>query len=145
VVIYADTSFLVSLYGEDTNSEQARTLAHQLSKPFYWTDLVNHECCNAFRLGQFRGELNASECEAFLSCIREDQTTNILIRTPLDWSEVYRCAEKMAEKYTPGIGSRSLDILHVASAQWLDADCFVSFDRRQNELARNIGLHVENI
>jgi len=40
------------------------------------------------------------------------------------------------------LGTRTLDILHVASASILEADAFHSFDRNQKRLARIEGLRT---
>jgi hypothetical protein len=43
---------------------------------------------------------------------------------------------------TQELGARTLDVLHVACACELAADCFLSFDQRQLVLAERAGLRV---
>ena len=43
---------------------------------------------------------------------------------------------------TPTLGTSSLDVLHVASAQVLGCRRFVSYDERQLALAKAAGLRV---
>jgi predicted nucleic acid-binding protein len=49
---------------------------------------------------------------------------------------------QMARRRTPQLGTRTLDLLHVASALKLQADSFYTFDRNQEKLARVEGLIV---
>jgi len=44
--------------------------------------------------------------------------------------------------HTAALGTRTLDVLHVASAVTLEATHFVSYDRRQVALATAAGLRV---
>ena len=145
MVIYADTSFLVSLYGSDGNSLRANQAAQSLSRPFPWTELVRLECRNAFHLSQFRGELNPKQCGQLLDCLDEDRAAGILHPIALDWGAVYTLAEDIASSTTPTMGNRSLDILHVASAKWLKATVFLTFDLRQSPLARHVGMDVPDL
>ena len=51
-------------------------------------------------------------------------------------------AERLSALHSEKLGTRSLDILHVASALVLGSTSFVTFDRRQASLARASGLKV---
>jgi len=53
---------------------------------------------------------------------------------------VYARAEQIARRYGSRLGVRTLDILHVTSAVLLRAEMFLSFDLRQLNLARALGL-----
>jgi predicted nucleic acid-binding protein len=56
--------------------------------------------------------------------------------------EVVREAERLSALHSEKLGTRSLDILHVAAALVLGAAEFHSFDGRQAALARAAGLRV---
>ena len=56
------------------------------------------------------------------------------------WRAALRRAAEMSQTHTPRFGCRSLDVLHVAIAVELDFRTFVTFDRRQQQLARALGL-----
>ena len=58
---------------------------------------------------------------------------------------VFIHAIEVSKKHSAGIGSRSLDILHVASALSINADRFLTFDGRQTKLAALAGLKIENL
>jgi predicted nucleic acid-binding protein len=51
-------------------------------------------------------------------------------------------AERLSAAHSEKLGTRSLDILHVASALVLGSVSFLTFDRRQAALARVAGLKV---
>ncbi|MFN0172460.1 MAG: PIN domain-containing protein [Bryobacteraceae bacterium] len=51
-------------------------------------------------------------------------------------------ARRIAEKRMAGLRVRSLDVLHVAAALTLGASAFLTFDKRQQELARLEGLRI---
>lgn len=55
---------------------------------------------------------------------------------------VYEIAQRMALKQSALSGTRTLDILHVASAIVLRAEEFWSFDIRQGQLAQAEGLRL---
>ena len=59
------------------------------------------------------------------------------------WEKLVQEAESLAEHHTPVLGTRSLDILHVAAALVLGATEFCTFDTRQGKLAKATGLHVQ--
>jgi hypothetical protein len=63
----------------------------------------------------------------------------------LDWSAIFINAIDLSEKHSSGIGSRTLGILHVASALSINADRFLTLDDRQTRLAAFAGLKLENI
>ena len=51
-------------------------------------------------------------------------------------------AKRLAEKQTLRLGTRTLDVLHVASALVLKADTFYTFDVNQRKMAKAEGLVV---
>ncbi len=55
---------------------------------------------------------------------------------------VYAQARLLISRWTARLGTRTLDILHVAAALTLRADAFHTFDERQRKLAKAAGLRV---
>ncbi len=51
-------------------------------------------------------------------------------------------AKRLSAAYTLSGGHRSFDILHAAAAVRLKAERFLTFDRRQKDLAEAVGLTV---
>ncbi|PYS09059.1 MAG: hypothetical protein DMG17_27765 [Acidobacteria bacterium] len=58
------------------------------------------------------------------------------------WPSVLRVATRLSEQHSAAYGTRSLDIIHVATAKLSRIEEFVSFDSRQRDLASAIGLKV---
>ena len=143
MVDYADTSFLISLYGRDANSRPAQALASELEVPLAFPPLLCHEARNAVRLALFRHEVSTEEADAILSVLADDVRTGVLVDTPLSWTDVFAEAEVLSATHTPGLGTRALDILHVAAARVVGARLFLTFDARQKALAKKAGLKVK--
>jgi predicted nucleic acid-binding protein len=142
MVIYADTSFLFSLYARDANSDQANRLITKRGMPLIWTALQRHELRNAFRLSNFRGEISKTECLNLIHTLEQDALNGVLIETNINWKEAYSVAEKLSNSHTQTLGSRGFDILHVAVALSLGTTEFLSFDIRQKKLAKAAKLRV---
>lgn len=135
MVVYADTSFLFSLYAQDANTVHAAELIAKLHSALMVTPLQRFELRNALRLSVFRGEISDKECRQVLDLIEADIKIGVLIETPVSWSEVYAEAETLSAVHTANMGTRSLDVLHVASAVAVGATSFYTFDIRQHNLA----------
>jgi predicted nucleic acid-binding protein len=56
------------------------------------------------------------------------------------WRSALNRATELSRAYTPTLGVRSLDVLHVACALELGRRFFLTFDTRQLELAKVSGL-----
>lgn len=138
---YADTSFLVSLYGHDALSEAAVAAVEKHRPRFFLTPLGELEFLNAVALGVFRKEWTASEARAVQAKFREHRDTGFFVLETLP-ATVWGLAQRMALSRAPQLGVRTLDILHVASALLVKAKTFYSFDDRQRKLARLEGLLV---
>jgi predicted nucleic acid-binding protein len=139
LTIYADTSFLVSLYTPDANSEPAAQLMQRTKPPVLFTPLGEAELTNAFYLRIFRKELNLSEVKRAFAMFREDLATGVIALKPLPGNAFQR-AIQISRGSTARLGTRTLDILHVASALALSADQLYTFDNAQRRLARAEGL-----
>jgi predicted nucleic acid-binding protein len=143
MVAYADTSFLVSLYGQDANSAPAQQLAATFKTPLAFTALLRHEARNAVRLAVFRKEITPVECQAVLAAIESDTKTGALVVTPVDWAEVYAEAEALSAAHAEKLGTRASDVLHVAAAAAIGVKEFYTFDIRQKALATKVGIKVK--
>jgi predicted nucleic acid-binding protein len=141
VSVYADTSFLVSLYVLDANSERAAASMKQAKFPVLLTSLSELELTNAISLRLFRKELAPSKIKVAHALVRKDLTDGVLLVKPLA-TGIFERAMRMARRRTPQLGTRTLDVLHVASALELKAEMFYTFDRNQEKLAKTEGLLV---
>ena len=138
---YADTSFLVSLYVLDVNSAPAAAQMKRAALPLSLSPLGEIEIANAFQLRLFRKELDHSKVKAAQKLFREDMANGVIVLRPLP-SVVFDEARRLAEKHTRRLGTRSLDLLHVASALVLRTETFFTFDEKQRKLAKAEGLLV---
>jgi predicted nucleic acid-binding protein len=139
--VYADTSFLVSLYCADGNSAAAIARMGQLRGEFLLTPLAELELVNALQLRVFRKETSVEAAQAGLRDFEEDLRDGMYLpqAMPLD---VYNRARQISARQAASLGTRTLDILHVASALQLKADRFWTFDQRQAALASAEGLRA---
>jgi predicted nucleic acid-binding protein len=137
--IYADTSFLVSLYVSDVHSAAASRIMRRALLPVLMTPLGELELLNALHLRLFRDELTATEIKAAAALFRDDIGEGILSLKSLSAS-IFERAKMISRSQTASLGTRTLDILHVASALVLHADTFCTFDKSQRQLAKMEGL-----
>ena len=139
---YADSSFLVSCYVTDENTPQAKGYLRRPGSPLVLTALRVLEVPNTFKLGLFRGLFAAADASAAWKNLELHVRSGRLLKKPVKWPLVLRIAARYSELHSATIGTRSLDILHVATAKALRAVEFVSFDSRQRTLAATVGLKV---
>ena len=141
--IYADTSVLFSLYVTDANSPRADAWRQANPVPLGFTGFHRIELRNALSLAVFQQRLTTAESLAAWQEVQQDLASGLLVAQPDLWGKLVREAESLAEHHTPVLGTRSLDILHVAAALVSGATEFCTFDTRQGKLAKAAGLHVQ--
>lgn len=140
---YADTGFVVTLYKEEATSASAAALMASQTAGVGLSQLGELELRNALHMAVFRGELGANEAAPMQSLFQEDVANGIFIITPVPASTLFAKAMELADRHSSGLGTRSLDLLHVAAALLLKADIFLSFDEHQRQAAKAEGLHVK--
>jgi len=139
--IYADTSFLVSLYSLDANSvAAARTVKASVGDRFL-TILVELEVINAFGLRVFRKEVTAAQAQSSLSDFEKDLRDGVFQLRGLP-DTVFERARQLSRRTTARLGTRTADILHVAAALELGVDYLYSFDQHQRKLAQTVRLKL---
>ena len=77
-----------------------------------------------------------------LASFGEDVADGRYAQADVLWRATLRRAGEISRAHTATVGCRSLDVLHVATALELGLRTFVTFDRRQQQLARVAGLKV---
>jgi predicted nucleic acid-binding protein len=136
---YADTSFLFSLYVPDANSAAASAMMRRTMLPIISSDLGEFEFANAVCGRVFTKDLRPHNVQELLDLFSKDIAQGILRSTPLSTAALAR-GRQLARSHTPKVGTRGLDVLHVASALVFGADVFFTFDRGQAVLAAAVGL-----
>lgn len=96
---------------------------------------------NALQLRLFRKEVRPSEARAANAAFRADLHDGVFAMRALP-EEILARARQLASRWTARLGTRSLDIIHVAAAIALHADVFHTFDDRQRKLAKAAKLEV---
>lgn len=144
-MIYVDTSVIIKLYFKEEYSRDASNWLKENNEAIPLTSFHELELINAINLKQFRTEITPDETRLILSRFEEHEISGIYYRPQLDWSAIFIHAIDLSKKHSASIGSRSLDILHVASALSISADRYLTLDDRQTRLAALAGLKIENI
>jgi predicted nucleic acid-binding protein len=140
--VYADTAFLCSLYAPDAHTARAAKWMAAASDPLPVIGLHRLELRNALRLRVFRKEIDPEQRDRAMQMFLSDLAARFLLPVEPAWSEVLTEAERLSAGHTERVGTRSLDILHVASAVVLGMPQFLTFDTRQADLASSAGLRV---
>jgi predicted nucleic acid-binding protein len=109
-----------------------------LPLPMTW--LHQLEFRNALRLRVFRKEITQQQRNASLNSLLADLAAGVLAHVELPLADVTTEAERLSAEHSETLGTRSLDVLHVASALVLGLSDFLSFDHRQHALAAAAGL-----
>lgn len=139
-----DTSFLVSLYVFDANSVRAANNLNQLPLPIFLTPLLETEIANAFHLLVFRRHSSEQNIKISSDLFSRDLRAGIFELKSFS-VEIFRRASQIASRRTASFGTRTLDLLHVASAVFFESDLFCTFDRNQAKLASAEGLKVAEL
>jgi len=139
---YADTSFLFSYYASDTHSTRSDAWRQLHAEPLPFTVLHRLELRNAFELAVFQNRLTAKEAGELWAQVEADLSAGLLDTPSVSLPDLFHRSDALARDHTAQTGARSLDILHVATAQVLVADESVTFDVRQAALANRLGLRV---
>ncbi len=139
---YTDPSALLKLYLNEPESRAMATWRAKLPGPLAVTHHGRVELINGISLAAHRRFLSDSAFAAALSALDDDFEAGRYRQTDLLWRSALKRAGEISRQHTPVLGTRSLDVLHVASALELGLRRFVSFDERQQNLARAVGLKV---
>jgi predicted nucleic acid-binding protein len=140
--VYADSSFVVSLYLTDVHSPEARRRV-QGAPPLILTALHRAEWAHALGQHQFRGTVTAEAARRANSQLVSDAAASLWREAPLPDNAFELCAD-LARRYGPKLGIRTPDSLHVACALEFKAERFWTFDERQGKLAKAEGLKVSS-
>jgi hypothetical protein len=143
-MIYADPSFLCSLYGWDANSPTAiDAFSKERHRPLFFTPWQRFEVHNSIRLAAGRlsrgGHPVLFQIGNVLRAIREDLSAGRLRHVDPDSRDALRLAEELSERHTESIGTGAVDVWHVAAAVMLNAEVFWTFDDAQRKLALACG------
>ena len=102
---------------------------------------MESEFVNAISSRVFRKQLLPWQVKDAHRAFREDAESGLLRIVPLP-AAAFEHALRIAAQHTAVLGTRCLDVLHIAAAITLKAETFFTFDKRQSQLAVAEGLRV---
>jgi predicted nucleic acid-binding protein len=144
-MVYVDTSILVKLYFRESFSSEAARWVTRNNQSLPFTAFHELEFTNALNQKLFRKELTRDMVIEVTNRFEHHEDKGVYYRPTLDWGRVMSQSQELSRDYTPATGSRSLDIIHVASARTLGCLSFFTFDSKQEKLAEQAGLEVIRI
>jgi len=143
-VLYVDTSVIVKLYIKEEYSLEVSHWIRKNNEAIPLTRFHELEFTNAIYLKQFRTEMTNEQALLVLAKFDEHQRRGVYYRPQINWTDTINSALDLSQSHTKTTGSRSLDIMHVASALAIKANRFLTLDKRQSALADLAGLTIEN-
>lgn len=139
---YADPSALLKLYVHEPESAAMGAWRRRTRGALPVTPHGRLEIINGISLATFRGAIGAEASSDAMKSFDEDCAEGRYVEIDVLWRATLRRAAEISRLHTPTLGCRSLDVLHVATAIELGLHDFVTFDRRQQHLARAAGLRL---
>jgi predicted nucleic acid-binding protein len=143
---FPDTSFLFSLYLPRPSSAEAARIFSELNGPLPISSLLVFEFENAVRLATWLHRQDKDNgfpvqvAQIALARLEADLDDGVLEEASCDYGRIIDRARKISNTHTWRSGYRSLDVLHVATARYLRASRFLTFDANQRKLAEAEGM-----
>jgi hypothetical protein len=140
---YSDASYLVSAFGEDSNTLEAKRWLRQCADfPILITRLTVLETETALRAAVADGRLTQEKMQAAMADIHRSVLEGHLQRKDVPHHQWFPQGHRISMHATTGCVCRALDVLHVAAAVIVKAKGMLTFDKHQRELAKAEGLEV---
>jgi predicted nucleic acid-binding protein len=143
--VYADPSALALLYLHQTGSREMVAWRRRTAGSFPVTHHGRVEIINAINLATHRGEITLEKAAAAQALLWEEFSNGYLTQVDVLWRAALNRAAQLSAAHTPKLGTRSLDVLHVACALELNLRRFLTFDERQQNLAAAAGLKLVRV
>ena len=140
--VYVDPSALVGLYIHQSSSRLVSTWRGKLPGALPVTHHGRTEVINAICRVAFSGHLDETGLAEALADFAADFATGQLHQVDILWRAALNRGAELSQTYTPNLGTRSLDVLHVACALELKLRSFLTSDERQRKLAAAVGLRL---
>jgi predicted nucleic acid-binding protein len=140
--LYVDPSALLKLYLHEPESVAMSAWRARVRGALPITRHGQVEVVNAICLAAFRKLNGAGAMRDALASFDEDVLEGRYADADVSWRAAFGRAAELSRAHTASLGCRSLDVLHVATALELGRRTFVTYDQRQQQLARTAGLRV---
>lgn len=143
-MIYWDTSALLKLYAEETDSTAYRQELIRQTRRLVVSFLHHTELFYALRMKEERGEIQSGGARKAAARFFQDIRNGHYHVQALDSDVRGRACEVLAEclQSSPPVPLRTLDGLHLSAASVSGCDTVVTADVRMGNAARSIGLGV---
>lgn len=138
----ADSSLIVALYLAEVDSARADAACAAVPPPILLTDWHRVEIANAFQRAVKNGRITAAQAEVLWQDFTNDVTAGRFEIATIDYEAVLTRTLALTQKHTATIGTRSLDLIHIATALEIEVADFLSFDHRQRQAGSAEGLNV---
>jgi predicted nucleic acid-binding protein len=137
---YVDPSALLKLYIHEAESAAMSAWRVRARGSLPITEHGRSEIVNGICLAMFEKRVSREAMLDALASFDDDLRQNRYTVMDLLWRATQRRAADLSRTHTATTGCRTLDVLHVATAVELGLADFVTFDKRQQRLARIVGL-----
>jgi predicted nucleic acid-binding protein len=140
--VYVDPSALARLF---IHSEGSREMSAWRAKAGGGLAVTHHgrvEIVNAICRLAFSGHLDPGGLASALAEFDAEFAEGRFWQADILWRAALDRAADLSRRHTPTLGTRSLDVLHVACALELGLRRFLTFDRRRRDLAAAAGLKL---
>lgn len=146
MIVYCDTSFLVSYLNEDdANHKAARNLVEKWdSHDFVVCEVHLLELPAALRAATHRTKDPVPAHVARRVINRFDRAVNgkLFLRKPVEMSESVGMARSLGDSHGWEKRHTTFDLWHLAAAWSLSAGVFLTFDERQGSIAAFLGMTI---
>ena len=140
--VYADPSALLKLYLHEPDSQRMTAWRAKVRGPLAVTHHGRVELVNGIALAAHRKLISGEAFSVALAALDDDFDQGRYYQAELLWRATLKRAAELSRAHTRSLGTRSLDVLHVASAMELGFRSFVTFDVCQQNLVKEVGLKL---
>jgi predicted nucleic acid-binding protein len=145
MIVYCDTSFLASFFNEDdVNHAAARKMAANFDREdFVLCEVHELELPGALRAAVHRGKDSIPEHIARRVINRFDRalTGKLFQRKELPVRDAVNMARSLGDTHGWKKRHTTFDLWHLGAAWALSAGAFLTFDKRQKEIATLLGMN----
>lgn len=139
----ADSSFIVPLYLPEPSSVLADAACNAVPPPIRLSEWHRVEIASAFQRAVRNNRITAAQAALLWQDFSNDIAGGRFEIVAVDHAAVLARALVLTQKYSVTLATRTLDLIHVATALELGASIFLSLDNRQRQAASAEGLKVQ--